>query len=643
MAKQVLIKKMELSNFKNIRGLAVKFGTQTTTVSGTNEQGKSTLYDAYLWCLFGLTTRKNDCVQPTDENNQIIHKIDTEVTVTLVVDGTEAVLRRRLTEKWKADGTGEEKFISAPMERFYNEVPCSKAEYEAKLNAIFEVDSWLMLSNIRTFMQQKMEDRRRILASITGDVDTATLLSEFPLVKKEVDAGKTLEEVLKQTASTKKRAQKEIDGIPAQIAAQDKLRVTADFAALHAQKDEFDSQIADLDKLLEADPAELEADRKNREQLQKLETQLSQLRKTWQDNHFAAQQKFRVAVMNAQDEQRAAERQQAKNAQEYDAQRKKLSGLQAQFEEKKNEWLAKNTEEFSYTPITVCPCCGQPMSSEAQQRMHDKAATEFNTIKAEALQTLYNESKQIKAQIDVVKQAVDTYEQQTKAADVKLVADKKQAVDAANAEKATEDALDASSDDGIKSTQQQIEQLRKAMAKPSASEEEQANINKRNELKKQRDEIVRQLAGEQTNANIDKEKERLNGVAQQQSQVVADCNAVLDELRKYNRKVLDATENKLNVFFQLARWKFSEQNKTNDDEQQVCTAVYKGIEYDRLNNAGQVNVGIDICEGIKKAREVQLPLFVDNVESVENVLPTESQIIKLRFVAGTQLTVEEDI
>ncbi|MBR5951084.1 MAG: hypothetical protein IKZ87_06600, partial [Actinomycetaceae bacterium] len=169
------------------------------------------------------------------------------------------------------------------------------------------------------------------------------------------------------------------------------------------------------------------------------------------------------------------------------------------------------------------------------------------------------------------------------------------------------------------------------------------NTAKRNELKAQRDAVVRQLAGEQTNANIDKEKERLNGVAQQQSQTVADCNAVLEQIRKFNRKVLDATESKLNVFFHLARWKFAEQNKTNDEGQQVCTAVYKGIEYDRLNNAGQVNVGIDICEGIKKACGVELPLFVDNVESVENVLGTQSQIIKLRFVPGAMLTVEKDV
>ena len=118
---------------------------------------------------------------------------------------------------------------------------------------------------------------------------------------------------------------------------------------------------------------------------------------------------------------------------------------------------------------------------------------------------------------------------------------------------------------------------------------------------------------------------------------------MLEQLRKYNRKVLDATESKLSQYFKLARWKFSEQNKTNDDEQQVCTAVYNGIEYDRLNNAGQVNVGIDICDGIKKAFGVELPLFVDNTESVEHILETQSQIIKLRFVPGAQLTIEKDV
>ena len=346
--------------------------------------------------------------------------------------------------------------------------------------------------------------------------------------------------------------------------------------------------------------------------------------------------------MNAKDDVVKAEKQQTKNRSDYDAVCKKLKDLQTQFEQKKQEWFAKNNEEFSYTPVTVCECCGQPLSAEAQQRMYDKAATQFNTDKANALQQLYNESGQLKAQIDVLKKQQEQYEKATQAEDAKLVASKKEAVKAAETECANEESCTIEQNDGIKDIQAKIDVLRAAMQKP-VTQSDAENTAKRNELKAQRDAIVRQLAGEQTNANIDKEKERLNGVAQQQSQTVADCNAVLEQIRKFNRKVLDATESKLNVFFQLARWKFAEQNKTNDEEQQVCTAVYKGIEYDRLNNAGQVNVGIDICEGIKKACGVQLPLFVDNVESVEQLLPTQSQVIKLRFVPGAQLSVEKDI
>lgn len=643
MAKQVIIQKMQLQNFKNIRSLNLEFGTHTTTVSGTNEQGKSTVYDAYLWCLFGNTTRKNDCVQPTDKDNEIVHKIDTEVTVVLLVDGMETVLRRRLTEKWKAEGTGEEKFISAAMERFYNDVPCSVKEFEAKLSAIFNLNGWLMLSNIKTFMQQKMEDRRRILASITGELDTTALLAEFPLVKAEVDKGKTLEELLKQTLSTKKRAQKEIDTIPKQIAAQDNLRVEADFAALRTQKQELDTQIADIEKLLQADPAELEADKRNRAELQTLETQLQQARKKWQDEHFAALQKLRVAVMNAQDTLGTAEKQQRKSADAYNTARKKLKDLQQQFDEKKQAWFAKNAEEFTYTPITVCACCGQPLSAEAQQRMQDKAATQFNSDKANALQQLYSDSAQLKEQIVVLDKQVKQYEQQTQAEDAKAVAEANAAIKTAKEAVAAEEQRTVDTDNTVAEIISKIGVLRASMQKPGMSASEQEQHAKLNELKAQRDDIVRQLAGEQTNANINKEKERLNGVAQQQSQIVADCNAVLEQLRKYNRKVLDATESKLSQYFKLARWKFSEQNKTNDDEQQVCTAVYNGIEYDRLNNAGQVNVGIDICDGIKKAFDVELPLFVDNTESVEHVLETQSQIIKLRFVPGAQLTVEKDV
>ena len=52
MKKEVRIKSMKIANFKGISSIEVEFGYRTL-VTGGNGTGKSSLYAAYLWCLFG--------------------------------------------------------------------------------------------------------------------------------------------------------------------------------------------------------------------------------------------------------------------------------------------------------------------------------------------------------------------------------------------------------------------------------------------------------------------------------------------------------------------------------------------------------------------------------------------------------------
>ena len=51
--KKILLKSLSLVNFKGVRDFSITFNDGITTVCGDNGTGKTTLYDAYLWLLFG--------------------------------------------------------------------------------------------------------------------------------------------------------------------------------------------------------------------------------------------------------------------------------------------------------------------------------------------------------------------------------------------------------------------------------------------------------------------------------------------------------------------------------------------------------------------------------------------------------------
>ena len=104
---------------------------------------------------------------------------------------------------------------------------------------------------------------------------------------------------------------------------------------------------------------------------------------------------------------------------------------------------------------------------------------------------------------------------------------------------------------------------------------------------------------------------------------------------------INLVEQKVNSYFSLIRWKFYEQNKTNDDEKEICTAIDKdGIDYDNTNDGTVINMGVDIISGISKASNIFVPLFVDRKESAEHIVPVEQQIIFLQCIYGQPLEIK---
>ena len=68
---KIEIKSMTLQNFKKVRSQHIDF-SHNMVISGANKVGKTTIYDAYLWAIFGVTSKKNATVQPLDVNNEVI-------------------------------------------------------------------------------------------------------------------------------------------------------------------------------------------------------------------------------------------------------------------------------------------------------------------------------------------------------------------------------------------------------------------------------------------------------------------------------------------------------------------------------------------------------------------------------------------
>ena len=64
-----------------------------------------------------------------------------------------------------------------------------------------------------------------------------------------------------------------------------------------------------------------------------------------------------------------------------------------------------------------------------------------------------------------------------------------------------------------------------------------------------------------------------------------------------------------------------------------------GVPYPSVNNAGKINAGLDVINSLSKHFEKRVPIFVDNAESITDILEVKSQIVKLYVTKNQDLKI----
>lgn len=639
---KIELKTMTLQNFKKERSKTITFA-HNTIISGGNETGKSTVYDAYLWCLFGTTSRPAATVQTLDKHNNVIHKLETSVVVILNYnDERDVKIERRLSERWKGKDTSEEIFLGTTQARFVDDVPCSVSAFKEKLNSLCDFDDWFMLSNINLFWTYKVDVRRKILMSLAGEIDEENLMAQYPAVYKGVKTEKkNIAEMLTQQKATRKKANDELQTIPAKVQAQDMLKSDEDFAQLEKEKNEIDKQISSIDASLQGVIVNVDEQKEYQNRLAEEERKYEKTRKEWADKHFACINDAFKKVNTAADEMHEAIRIQKKDIDNNVENGCRLSLLTKEFNELMQQWNNVNEKEFNFAQTDVCPVCNRPYTEEMKSKEYENAVAEFNAHKSGELARIQKAASEKNSQIAIIKGNINTFEQITAIKDNENVKTKTDAHNVLSAGLAKIKAETWERSEEKKKADASLQAIKSTEPTTEVDASAKENKRKKQELTVKRDDLIKRISGRDMNERIEKEKEKLDARSRELAQIVADCNEVIRQIKEYKKAKIAIVENNVNSFFSLIRWKFYEQNITNDDEKEVCTAIdSNGVDYNNTNDGTVINMGIDIINGISKAKNVYVPLFVDRKESVEKTLTSTQQSIYLQCKYGEPFNVE---
>lgn len=638
---------LKMRNFKGIKEIELVANGQDIKVFGDNATGKTTVFDAFVWLLFGKDSQnKADFEIKTLINGNPINKLDHEVEATLFVDNRELILKKVFKEKWtKQRGSATESFSGHTTDYYIDGVPSKKKEYDDKISEIVDEEIFKLLTNPSFFNEQvKWQDRRKTLLEIAGDIsDEDVIASNESLAKlSEVLSKRSIDDHKKVIAEKRKEINQELDRIPIRI---DEIhRNLPDVKGLDKQA--IETKLKDLSNQIDSKNEQINSIRNGsqvneiKRQISDIDLQISNVRNEHTQNEqqelFKLKTKFQEEQSNLtilRNDLRSKEQQKQMN-------NERIKHFEYSMEALRKEWTEKNAEEFDHNSNCVCPTCEQDLPQEQAEEIKDR----FNLNKAKMLEEINEEGKSLKAKVDEIKQE---NEQIQKEIDKTTEIGKKKARDV--------ELLESK----IKQAESAVKPIEENAQLIKLIEQKQALKQQIEQLQQSVDESIKEIQGEMdllmechsslvtdlsALSQSKKSLERISVLEDQEKQLATEFEELEHQLfltEEFIRTKVDLLEHKINSKFKYARFKLFE-TQINGGLKEVCETTYEGVPFSGgLNNAAKINVGLDIINTLSDHYGVQAPIFVDNAESVTSLIDIDSQLISL-VVSGQdkQLRIE---
>lgn len=664
--KNVILKQMRLLNFKGIRELTVDFNERQTDICGDNGTGKSTIFDAFTWVLFGKNSagKEQFGIKTVDKDNVVIPKIPHEAELLLGVDGEDVKLTRIYREKWvKKKNSATEKFEGHETELFYNDVPCNTDEWKSKIADICNEEAFRFITNPFYFTSQKPEVQRARLLRMAGgvsDADIAAGNADFTKLLANLK-GKTLGDYKKEITAKKRKINSEKEGLPSRIDERRRdLAADDDWPAIESELAEKNSALAEIERQLldHAEARRAKDDRRMkllneinavREEKSRVTYEITEATLADYRKSDSGRRKLADEVNECKRKIRDCQALQTSAKSDLESARLRREKLIAEWRDLGNQSKAILAEAVSFDDKDfICPQCGRPYEADDIERVQlhrmahfeeerkkrltdiaDKIKDNERRGKAERaiMESLIAKDTEYSAAIDTARQritdieALELYKAAPEAPDTAtaiasdpriagLIAKEKTLSEQYDAMKNGE-AEDTTLADGKKILTEAIDELKK-------------RLYRRDEINKDKARIA-----------------ELEAQLQTLSDEVTQLDGIEFTIQQFSKARIVAVESRINSMFSLVRFKLFEQ-QVNGAEVETCVAMVDGVTFPDLNFAKKINAGLDIINTICKSEGLTAPVFIDSAESINSLTPVDSQIVRLIVTQDKQLTVKND-
>ncbi len=597
---------MKIENFRVIKSFEISPNGSNLAVFGKNKRGKTTLYDAFLWLLFGKNSAGETkfTIKPTTIPEETENSVEAEFEV----DGKPLILKKVYASKF-VKTTGEYK--SSELECFINGVPKKIREYEAEIAKIIDESKFKLLTNPKHFTETlEWKKRREILFGMTEsrtDAEIAEMFGGFEIIAQDLENTGDSTSLLKAISMQIKNNSERINILP-KLINENASRI----ADISQTEEELNAEIGRIKSEIAANTEKIGALKTQSEVAESAEY----LRLKQEYNDFLAEND----AFRREQENKAFEEQK-----HYREVKSELEGRKEKLVSKKSilEMEIKNLNDIRNTLIKernetssevwngdeICPTCGQAIP---QERI-EKAKKDFELKKSEMLKINLSFGKDVRAKLDKaiadnnnVRNEIEAVEKEIEA----LVAPTSNGVfDLPDFEERKAEYLEKLN------AEKAVDRSEGAVYFKEIKELEAANGELEMKMYQASDLISKIHENAALNSRIDELKTEQRNLRNEQAKLQQKADLVNDFIRF---KVNNITES-INKKFALARFKLFEPNKTNDGLQECCEALaFNASRYNDINTAGKILVGVDIIKTLAEHYNLSVPLFIDNIDGLDS-------------------------
>jgi len=644
--KKIVLERLTFRNFKGFREFVLDANGGNVDAFGDNATGKTTLFDGFTWLLFGKDSANRSEqkfeIKELDKAGKVVrHGLEHEVEGVLLVNQRRRTFRRVFSEKWtQKRGSATSVFDGHTTNYFVDGVPVKEKEYKAEVDALISEDVFKLLTSPSYFNEVlKPEARRKVLLEVCGDMTDAEIIASnkelTPLAA--ILEERTVEKHKQTIKSTLAEINKEIKEIPTRI--DEKYRDKPDVSDLDAEL--LQEDIDTLRGRIDAKTAELQRIQSGGElaakeiHLREINAELTDIKQRVQADGLQAVNKQRERLMQLRGEASDLQARISAGRREIEQYKRQIERAESQAERLREEWHAANGLEFpaqEHEHDENCPTCGQVLPADQVQAAKDKALADFNVSKSQRLERISAEGKSAADEARKLKHSMFDLEESVSALEEKLSV-KQEEVSAAEAKLVDLQASvsDPADDPEYRAKLKEAETVRSEIEQLRSSASD-AISKVQAEIGLLRDQVIELESDKLKIAAAAAIEKRIAELTEQERKLAVEYERLQHELyltEEFTRTKVSALESKINSKFKYARFRLFEE-QLNGGLNDVCKTLYNGVPYDGgLNNAAQINVGLDIINTLSEHYGFIAPIFIDNAESVTQLIDTEAQLIRL--------------